>query len=248
MKTLAVYNVKGGVGKTATSINLAYLSAQRGQATLVWDLDPQGAASWTLQAKTAESADKTLWRGDTPVAGLIQNTAYPKLDVLPADLASRNVDVWLRKGEVSHEALRQRLKPLAEKYALVVLDCPPSLSHLADNIFAAADLVLVPVVPAQLSLRALKALIDYFKERDLPRTKLKPFWSMVDRRRLLHKLLLEQPPKPMRDVCKAWIPYSSAVERMGEQRAPLEASEPASFAAESYRALWKELSPLLRKS
>lgn len=247
MKTLALYNVKGGVGKTAAAVNLAYLASAAGHATLLWDLDPQGAASWYLHGNTARSADKAIWKGDTPIGRRIVETPHQNLHLIPADLDVRHLDVWLRKSEGDNSALKALLAPLAEQYALVVLDCPPSLSHLADNIFAAADRILVPTVPTHLSLRALMTLIDYFKANDLPRSRLKPFWSMADRRRLLHKMLIEQPPKTMKDVCSAVIPYASAVERMGESRMPLELSEPSTPAAEAYRELWKENAGLLRQ-
>src|ERR1700728_4145775 len=126
MKTLAVYNLKGGVGKTAASVNLAYLASQAGLRTLLWDLDPQGAASWYLQANTEGVPDKSLWRANGDIEGQIQSTAYDKLHLLPADVHTRHLDTWLRKdGE--RDALVQRLKPVNRRYDLVVLDSPPSL-------------------------------------------------------------------------------------------------------------------------
>ncbi|MDB5974540.1 MAG: chromosome partitioning protein ParA [Nevskia sp.] len=247
MKILAVYNLKGGVGKTAASVNLAYLASQSGLRTLLWDLDPQGAASWYLQANTEEIPDKSLWRAGADIEGQIQSTAYDKLHLLPADLHTRHLDTWLRKDGV-RDALLQRLKPVSRRYDLVVLDCPPSLSHLADNVFTAADLVLVPTVPTHLSLRALKTVIDYYEAEGYPRNTLKPFYSMADRRRLLHRMLIEQPPKMIKDVCKTVIPYASAVERMGEHRAPLEVFESYGYAAEAYRDLWKEVNAALKKT
>jgi len=247
MKVLAVYNLKGGVGKTAASVNLAYLASQAGLRTLLWDLDPQGAASWYLQANTEGVPDKSLWRANGDIEGQIQSTAYDKLYLLPADVHTRHLDTWLRKdGE--RDALVQRLKPVNRRYDLVVLDSPPSLSHLADNIFTAADLVLVPTVPTHLSLRALKTVIDYYAEQGFPRNTLKPFYSMADRRRLLHRTLIEQPPKIIKDVCKTVIPYASAIERMGEHRAPVEVFESYGYAAEAYRDLWKEVNAVLKKT
>lgn len=248
MKTLAVYNVKGGVGKTAAAVNLAYLAAQSGLHTVLWDLDPQGAATWYLRGDAAKAADKAVWRGTSPIGRRIVETPHHEhLYLIPADLDTRHLDVWLRKDDSSHDRLRRLIEPLSEQYSLVVLDCPPSLSHVADNIFGAADRILVPTVPTHLSLRALMTLIEYFKTYDLPRGRLKPFWSMADRRRGLHRGLIEQPPKTMRDVCAAVIPYASTVERMGEHRGPVEAFEPSSVAAEAYRALWRELSPSLKR-
>lgn len=248
MKTLAIYNVKGGVGKTAAAVNLAYLAAESGLPTVLWDLAPQGAASWYLHGDDAKAPDKSVWRGSSPIGRRIVATPHhEQLHLIPADLETRHLDVWLRKDDNSHDRLASLIEPLSEQYSLVVLDCPPSLSHVADNIFAAADRILVPTVPTHLSLRALMTLIDYFKAHELPRTRLKPFWSMADRRRGLHRGLIEQPPKAMKDVCASVIPYAASVERMGETRAPIALSEPSSYAAEAYRALWAENANYLRR-
>lgn len=240
MRTLAVYNVKGGVGKTASAVNLAYLASTHRLSTLLWDLDPQGGATHLLEAPGAP-ADKRLWAGKSDLNQYIGSTAYPGLDLLAATLDARHLDVWLRHSEPVGSALKGLLKPLTKTYDLVVLDCPPSLSHLSENVFRAADLVLVPVVPTPLSLRALATLIQHFKDEGLPRDRLKPFYSMADRRRLMHRTLIEQPPKTMRDVCRSVIPYSASVERMAEHRAPLETFDSSAYAAEEFRGLWKEV-------
>ena len=248
MYTLAVYNMKGGVGKTATAVNLATLAADSGLRTLLWDLDPQASASWYFDDTFDNVAGKREWLGKSPIGSLVRKTAYPLLDLLPSGTTARHLDIWLRKAEPADGALRRLLQPLSESYALVVLDCPPSLSYLADNIFAASDRVLVPVVPAHLSLRALMTLIEHFKASGLPRKRLKPVYSMVDRRRLLHRALVEHPPKTMQDVCRTVIPYAAAVERMGSHREPLEAFDPSSPAAEAYRQLWDELKGPVRRA
>lgn len=245
MKTLAVYHLKGGVGKTAAAVNLATLAARAKIPTLLWDLDPQAAASYILRAKPADPGKpKALWAGDAAIGDWVQETEWPSLALIPADLASRHLDVWLRKGDA--DALKTLLKPLAERFALCVLDCPPSLSHLADNIFAASHRVLMPTVPTPLSLRAVKQVLDYFKEQKIPREKLLSFWSLADRRRSLHRLLIETPPRSLPNLCKAVIPYASAIEKMAEQRAPIEDYDASHPAAEAYRLLWKEVKAELK--
>lgn len=240
MKTLALYHLKGGVGKTAAAVNLATLAARAGVPTVFWDLDPQGAASWMLRAKRPEAdKPKALWTGSVPIGNWVQDTDWNNLSLIPADLASRHHDVWLRKDGIA--VLQMLLAPLSERYSLCVLDCPPSLSYLADNIFAAADRVLIPTVPTQLSLRALKQVLDYFADNDLSRAKLRSFWSLADRRRGLHRALLEAPPKSLPRLMKAVIPYAASVERMGEHRAPIEDYDASHPAAEAYRLLWQEV-------
>lgn len=241
MKIAALYHLKGGVGKTAATVNLATLAARAGIPTLVWDLDPQGAASWTLRAKPADAVKpKSVWSGSSPVGNWVQDTEWENLALIPADLATRHIDIWLRKDDGA-DTLATLLAPLSEAYSLCLLDCPPSLSHLADNVFAAADRVLLPTVPTHLSLRAVKQVIDYFAEQQLSRIKLRAFWSLADRRRGLHRGLIEQPPKTLPKPFKAVIPYASAIEKMGEHRAPIEDYDSGHPAAEAYRQLWKEL-------
>lgn len=245
MKTLALYHLKGGVGKTAAAVNIACLAARARIPTVLWDLDPQGGASWTLSVPAPEGAKpKSLWAGNAPIGDWVQETGRSNLALIPADLTTRHLDTWLRKDDP--DTLRQLLKPLSEHYALCVLDCPPSLSHLAENIFAAADRVLLPTVPTHLSLRALKQLLDYFGEHKLPRSKLRAFWSLADRRRGLHKALIEAPPKSMPTLLRAVIPYSTVVEKMGENKAPVEDYASDHPAAEAYRLLWKDVKAELK--
>lgn len=249
MKTLAIYNVKGGVGKTACAVNLAYFAAASGVHTLLWDLDSQGASSWYLHGEPAPEKTRKVLEGQTPVGRLVKPTPYERLKLIPADLSFRYLDIMLRKMEPPREALRRLLKPFSETYSLAVLDCPPSLSHLADNVFNAADLVLVPVVPTWLSLRAYEQLRQHFKAEGFPVKKLRPFYSMADRRRGLHRELLDTPPDIMKPGMRAVVPYSSSVERMGERRAPLPAFVSQDDAALlAYAELWIETAKELRFS
>lgn len=246
MKTLALYNVKGGVGKSAAAVNLAYLAAATGLHTLLWDLDSQGASSWYLHGAPAEAKLKKLIEGETPIGRLLRPTPYERLRLIPAEFSYRYFDIMLKKVEPPRETLRRLLRPFSEQHSLAVLDCPPALSHLADNVFVAADLVLVPVVPTYLSLRAYQQLREYFEKEGLPRRKLKPFFSMVDRRRSLHRELTENRPALMENGAATFLPYSSMVERMGEHRAPIATYAPSDDPALlAYAGLWLETAAAL---
>lgn len=247
MQTLALYNLKGGVGKSAAAVNLAYLAAHDGIRTLIWDLDPQGAASWYFHVKPEDVKTKKVIEGDTPVGRLVKPTPYENLDMIPADFSFRYLDIMLKKVEPPGSALKRLIKPFGEQYALVVLDCAPTLSHLADNVFNAATMVLCPVVLTFLSLRAFEQVRDYCKEEKYGADKLVPFYSMADRRRSLHRELLETPPKAMKNACSAVIPYASTIERMGEHRAPVAAFAPACDpAVMAYDELWREVRKRLK--
>lgn len=247
MQTLALYNLKGGVGKSAAAVNLAYLAAADGIPTLLWDLDPQGASSWYFHAKPEDIKTKKVLEGETPVGRLVKPTPYDNLAMIPADFSYRYLDIMLKKVEPPGAALKRLLKPFGEQYSLIVLDCAPSLSHLADNVFNAANLVLSPVVPTFLSLRAFEQVRDYCKEEKYGADKLMPFYSMADRRRSLHRELIENPPKIMKNGCQTVIPYASTVERMGEHRAPIAAfASSGDVALQAYTELWQEVRQRLK--
>lgn len=242
MSVIAVYNLKGGVGKTATAVNLACLSAATGTPTLVWDLDPQGAAAWYLEGELSRADAKGLINGKSAINRLVQTTPYENLFLLPASFSYRYLDVLLKKAKPRKAALKRILAPFAERFPNIILDCPPSLSYLADSVFEAADQIVLPVIPTWLSMRALEQLRKHFRDQGLDEGKLLPFYSMVDRRRQLHAQLLEHRPVAMRGGLRAALPYASAVEKMGEFRAPVFAYLPPSDPViQAYAALWQEL-------
>lgn len=241
MKTIALYNIKGGVGKTATAVNLAYLSALNGYNTLVWDLDPQAAASFYFRIKPKiKGGVNQLVKSRSDLEDHIKGTNFSLLDLLPADFSSRNLDLILEDTKKPTRRIAKLLEPLADEYDLVLIDCAPSISLVSENIFRAADALLIPTIPTPLSLRTLKQIYRYFEDEKLPTSHLYPFFSMVDRRRQMHRQMTERPPKKPGRFLHAQIPYISEIERMGIERKPA-CIAPASRAAQAYRALWQEI-------
>ena len=143
MKIIAVTNIKGGVGKTTTAVNLSYLCAASGRATLLWDLDPQGAATYTLRGEPLERASpKKLLAGKRHLPELILSTGYPGLDLLPADFSYRHFDVHLSERKRPTERLLKMSRSLRDVYAVLFLDCAPGISLLSENVLRAADAIV----------------------------------------------------------------------------------------------------------
>lgn len=241
MKVLASYNIKGGVGKTTTAINFAWLSANQGQRTLLWDLDPQSAAGYCLQAD-GKAHGKKLLRGKSEARDIIVSTGYNNLDLLPSDSSYRNADVLLHEEKNPLKRLHQVLKPLGKEYDLIVLDCPPGLTLLSEAVFRAADALIVPTIPSILSLRTLRMLIDFRKDNKLSKLHILAFLTMVDRRKKLHNTVLESRSRLLPWVMDSYIPNLSDIEQMAERRSPLFQFAPHGRAAEAYSALWSEVS------
>ncbi len=243
MKTLAVYNIKGGVGKTTATVNLAYEASRSGARVLVWDLDPQSAATFYFRvAAHIEGGGKRLVRGKTDLAGQIRGTDFPNLELLPADFSYRHMDRVLGQGDAPRDRLRELLRPLAKRYDCVLFDCPPSISLVSESVFAAADALLVPLIPTTLSLRTLNQLSAFRDERPhLRDLRVLPFLSMVDRRKRLHRDVLERLAARRSDFLHTHIPYASEAEKMGLHRAPIGSYARRSPAAAAFEQLWDEI-------
>ena len=242
MRIIASYNIKGGVGKTASVVNLAYLCAQEGYKTLVWDMDPQGAASFYYRIKPkVKGGGRRLLAKKHALEDAIKGTDFANLDLLPADFSYRNLDLLLEDKKKPRQRLRKILFPLVTQYDFIFLDCAPSISLTSESILYAADIVLVPTIPTTLSLRTLYQLLKFREKNDIASMRLFPFFSMVDKRKDMHRMIVNNPPKIPEPILKSWIPYASDVEKMGIHRAPLGSFTPNSPASKAYRALWQEI-------
>ena len=183
METIAFFNLKGGVGKTTSAVNIAWHAASEGIPTLLWDLDPQGAASWLLQTRAkGKTQPKQILSGKTPLGDLVKSTGYAHLDI----------------------------------------------------------------IPAAFSLRTFEQTLDFFKQNKLKPKRLHAFFTMVDRRRSLHRVILAHPPKMLKHRLPTPIPYAAVIERMGDYQAPLPAFDSVSPVSLAYAQLWQDIKTTLK--
>lgn len=240
MIVIALYNLKGGVGKTASCVNFSYLAAKEGYKTLLWDIDPQGATSFYFNVKQKSVGIKKLIGKDAVLDNAVMATDYENLDIIPADNSAKSHDIMVDEMRTSKNRLKTVLKQFDGEYDFVFIDCPPGFSALSENIFSAADIVLMPVIPTTLSVRTYQMVKDYFKEKDIDQAKLMCFFTMTDLRKNMHNEIMEQLFKDKRFFGN-YIPALSDVEKMGIYKKPIEEFARSSYAAQCYRELWTEI-------
>lgn len=235
MATVAIYSLKGGVGKTTLAVNLGWaaatLSARR---TLLWDLDPQAASTFLLGAGAkARDQAQAIFTRDVEPGKLVQPTGIERLDLIAADTSLRGLDLLFHELD-KKKRLAKLLGALDKAYDRVLLDCPPGLTETSEQVMRAADLIVVPVIPSPLSARALSEVAAHLHARG-GKVALMPVHSMVDRRRKLHAAALAaEPDWPV-------IPMASIVEAMAVRRLPVGAYAGRTAGAQAFADLWQAI-------
>ncbi len=233
MASIAIFNPKGGVGKTTMAVNLAWESARAGNRTLLWDLDGQGDSTSVLiggQSSPRLDAHKVM-HGIADINGHILSSKINGLDVLVPDEEMRsteNLFVYLAQ----QLRLTRLFLTLKQRYDRIILDCPPGFSDTARKLLVVSDLIVVPVIPSPFALRGLERVRRFVAQKRGKHSPILPVFSMVDRRRTLHKAVLaEHPDWPV-------IPMYSDVEQMTVRLLPIGFIAPHAPASLVFTRLW----------
>jgi len=218
MAVIAVYSMKGGVGKTTIAVDLAWRFSQTGgHNTLLYDLDPQGGSGFLLghEERKLQRAVSAFHHNRAP-RDLIEPTRYDGLSLIGADQSLRDLPVQLARIG-SRKRLAQMLNFMKGEYSRIVLDCPPMINEVSEQIMEAADLIVVPLPASPLAARAFGFICkELAKNPGHP--PVLPVLSMYDKRRKLHRWVRE-------NAGANWpvIPQSSHVEQVAVRREPIAA-------------------------
>jgi cellulose biosynthesis protein BcsQ len=237
------------VGKTAAAVNIAYLATLDNLKVLLWDMDVQSSATFYFRIESKiKGSPEDIFKEGKFIYKNVKSSNYNNLDIIPSDFSYKDLDVIISETKKVKKKFNSIFENLEDKYDLVVFDCPATYNLISEYILQVSDLVLVPIIPTTLSIRAYEILMEHINETIKNNIKIYAFFTMVDYRKKMHKRIIEEFPKTNKYCLESSIPYSSTVEKMGEYRAPVATFAWGSKADKALKNLWSEVKVLLNIS
>ena len=247
MKKIAVYNIKGGVGKTTTSVNLACLLAKYGLSVMLWDLDPQGGSSYFFNRQNQNTnTHARLFDRYINIYDVIQATDSYHIDVISNDAVLS--DQFMNKASrmttinfTNHEMIKIILDEVEDDYDVCIMDCSPGRFLMHDNIFFAADLLLIPNIPAPLSVYCNNMLMDELHNNPQVWNKTLSFYNMVQPHKTLHRQYLDKRREREDHILHNFIPFYTEIELITLTRESIFHQLKEFKANIYYHHLWQEI-------
>jgi chromosome partitioning protein len=247
LKKIAVYNIKGGVGKTTTAVNLACLLAKSGLSVLLWDLDPQGGGSYFFNRQNHNNnTHARLFDKYITIYDVIHATDSYQIDVISNDALFS--DQFMNKASrittvnfINHELMKVTLAEVEDDYDVCIMDCSPGRFVLHDNIFNASDLLLIPNIPAPLSVYCNNMLMDSLPSKMMSSHKVLSFYNMVQIHKNLHKFYLDNRKEDAGRILTNYVPFYSEIESINLTRESIFHQLKEFKANVYYHKLWLEI-------
>ena len=247
-KAIAIFNQKGGVGKTTTNINLGACLALKGKKILILDMDPQGntTSGIGIQKKTLDyTVYDILIDDDFNTDAAILETAVSGLDIIPASVDLAGAEIELVQVEGRERRLRRAIDKVRDRYDFIFIDCPPSLGLLTINALTAVESVLIPI---QCEFYALEGVSQLVNTVELVRSSLNPtleiegvVLSMFDGRTNLSVQVVQEAKKYFgAKVYSTIIPRNVRLAEAPSYGMPIIQYDPKSKGAEAYVEFAKE--------
>ena len=247
MKKIALYNIKGGVGKTTTTVNLACMLAKQGLSVLLWDMDPQGGSSYFFNEENSnDNTHGKLFDRYITIYEVIKATDTYQIDVISND--SKFSDQFMNKASritalnfINHDLMNITLDEVKDDYDVCIIDCSPGRFLLHDNIFKAADLLLIPNIPAPLSVYCNNQLIQELQAKHANKNKILSFYNMVQVNKNLHKHYLNTRADNGDYILLNYIPFYTEIETISVKKESI-FHQLKEFKTNSfYEKLWMEI-------
>lgn len=248
VRTIAVTNQKGGVGKTTTAINLSACLAEQGKKVLLIDADPQGNSTSGLgiEKNQLEATIYNMLLGEADIEEIMCSSCMDGLSVLPSNMELAGAEIELIGNDKREFILKTDLEKIKDNFEFIIIDCPPSLNIITVNALTAADTVLVPIQCEYFALEGLEQLlhtIGLVKQRLNPLLELEGVvFTMYDARTNLSLEVVEEVKRSLgSSVYRTIIPRNVRLGEAPSHGLPIIMYDGKSKGAESYRLLAEEV-------